>query len=91
MAFDKETGKEAGKKSKRGKDTKLEEIREVYCDILENNKNNIQKWFDEVAAKDPEKALDLMLKLGSYVIAKPRSLEIKPPFVEQPFFIDFKD
>lgn len=76
MAFDTETGKEAGKKSKRSADTQLKELRKIYSDILENNKDNIQSWFDKVAKDDTAKALELMLKLSSFIIPKPRSIEI---------------
>ena len=72
MAFDTETGKEAGKKSKRGQDTQLKELRECYSEILENNKGNIQEWIDKVAETDPAKALELILKL-----------ELKQNIVEQ--------
>jgi len=73
-----------------GKDTQLEEIKECYSEILSNNKGKIQGWIDEVAKDDPAKALELMLKLGSYVIAKPRSIEVKAPFAEQPLFPDIE-
>lgn len=79
MAFDKESAKEAGKKSKRGADTQLKELREVYSEILEANTENIQKWFDKVAVDSPAKALELMLKMGSYVIPKPRTIELIQP------------
>ena len=83
MAFDTETGKEAGKKSKRGQDTQLKDLRECYSEILENNKGNIQEWIDKVAETDPAKALELILKLGSYVIPKPRTIELKQNTTEQ--------
>ena len=79
MAFNKDTGAEAGKKSKRGTNNQLKEIREVYHDILNNNTNNIQGWFDKIAEENPAKALELMLKLGSYVIPKPKTIEITAP------------
>ncbi len=77
MAFDTETGKQAGKLSKRGADTQLKELRGFYSNILENNQDKIQNLFDEVAKKDPAKALELILKLSSFIIPKPRSIEIK--------------
>jgi len=91
MAFDKETGKEAGKLSKRGKDTVLKELRENYSELLNNNQDKLQKWLDEVAINDPAKALELVLKIGSYVIAKPRSVEIKSEHREQPLFPNIID
>tara|TARA_R110001632_G_scaffold99335_1_gene206064 strand:- start:563 stop:847 length:285 start_codon:yes stop_codon:yes gene_type:complete len=82
MAFDKDSGKEAGKKSKRGQDTQLKELRECYSDILENNKGNIQNWIDKIAQNDPAKALELIIKLGSYVIPKPRTIELKQTVID---------
>jgi len=77
MAFDNETGKKAGKLSKRGADTQLKELRDFYSNLLENNQDNIQNWFDAVAKKDPAKALELILKLSSFIIPKPRTIELK--------------
>ena len=76
MAFDKETGKQAGKKSKRGTDTQLRELRSIYADLLQSNTDKIQVWFDKVAKDEPVKALDLMLKFSSFIIPKPRSIEV---------------
>ena len=65
MAFDKDTGASAGKKSKRGSSKQINEIREVYSELLHNNKDKLQEWFDEVGKQDPAKALDLMLKMSA--------------------------
>jgi len=77
MGFDKETASLAGKKSKRGQDNNLKEIRETFRNILENNQPNIQNWLEEVAKNDPAKALDLLLKMSSFVVSKPRSVELE--------------
>lgn len=91
MAFDKETGKKAGKMSKRGADTQLKELRSFYSNLLENNQDNIQNWFNEVAKNDPAKALDLILKLSSFIIPKPRTIEFKNSIEEDfaPIVINF--
>jgi len=93
MGFNSETAKEAGKKSKRGSDTNLKELRGVYSDILEANTDNIQSWFEKVAEDNPAKALELMLKLSSFIIPKPRSVEVKDSNknVFTPITISFKD
>lgn len=83
MTFNTETAKEAGKISKRGSDSQLKELREVYSKILDENTDNIQTWLKEVAETDPAKALDLLLKIGSFVIPKPRTIELKQNIVEQ--------
>ncbi|MDC0339393.1 hypothetical protein OAN33_07645 [Flavobacteriales bacterium] len=77
MAFDKDTGASAGKKSKRGSSKQINEIREVYCELLHNNKDKLQEWFDEVGKQDPAKALDLMLKMSAFVLPKYKLVESK--------------
>ena len=77
MAFDKDTGASAGKKSKRGSSKQINEIREVYSELLHNNKDKLQEWFDEVGKQDPAKALDLMLKMSAFVLPKYKLVESK--------------
>ena len=80
MAFNSESGAIAGSKSKRGADNNLREVREVYLNLLEANTDNIQKWLDEVAQEDPAKALELLLKISSFVIPKPKTVQISIPY-----------
>ena len=77
MAFDKDTGASAGKKSKRGSSKQINEIREVYSELLHNNKDKLQAWFDEVGREDPAKAIDLMLKMSAFVLPKYKLVESK--------------
>ena len=46
------------------------EIREAYQRLVEGNLDNMTTWLASVAADDPEKAFDLMLKLSEYVIPR---------------------
>ena len=46
------------------------EIREAYQNLVEMNLDNMTMWLQEVAMVDPEKAMDLMLKLSEYIIPK---------------------
>lgn len=71
MGFTKETAREAGKRSKRGKDANVTTIRNLYAEFLSNNTDKIQSLFDKVAQEDAAKALDILFKFSSYVIAKP--------------------
>lgn len=45
-------------------------IREAYQNLVEMNLENMTQWLAQVAADDPEKAMDLMLKLSEYIIPK---------------------
>ena len=46
------------------------EIREAYQRLVEENLTNMTLWLADVAADNPEKAMDLMLKLSEYMIPK---------------------
>ena len=46
------------------------EIREAYQRLVEDNLTNMSLWLADVAAENPEKAMDLMLKLSEYMIPK---------------------
>ena len=46
------------------------EIRQAYQNLVEMNLENMTSWLAMVAAEDPEKAMDLMLKLSEYIIPK---------------------
>ena len=46
------------------------EIRQAYQNLVEMNLENMTAWLAMVAAEDPEKAMDLMLKLSEYIIPK---------------------
>ena len=51
-------------------------IKEAFHNLLENNLDNISQWLAQVAAKDPQKAIDLTLRLSEYVIPKLARQEI---------------
>ena len=46
------------------------DIRQAYQNLVEMNLENMTQWLASVAAEDPEKAMDLMLKLSEYIIPK---------------------
>lgn len=46
------------------------EVRDAYQRLVENNLDNMTIWLSQVASEDPEKAMDLMLKLSEYIIPK---------------------
>ena len=51
MAFDKETAKMAGQKSKRRQDTQLKALRSLFSEVIDTNKSKIQGWIDEYYTK----------------------------------------
>jgi len=46
------------------------EIREAYQKLTEDNLDNMSMWIAQVASDNPEKALDIMIRLSEYVIPK---------------------
>ena len=46
------------------------EIRDAYQQLVEDNLTNMTEWLTQVAAENPEKAMELMLKLSEYMIPK---------------------
>ena len=69
MPFEK--GNKLGTGRPKGKSNKVtQEIKEAYQKLLEDNLDNMSTWLIRVAKDNPEKAIDLMLKLSEYLIPK---------------------
>lgn len=73
------------------KDKIQTEIKEAFQQIVEGNLSNIENWLNEVAAKDPGKALDLLLRLSEFILPKIKAIELKTDFEDSLPFIVFKD
>ena len=69
MAF-KEGHKKVGGRSKGQTNKTTAEIRDAYQRLVESNLDNMTEWLTLVAAENPEKAMELMLKLSEYMIPK---------------------
>ena len=52
------------------------EVRKAYQKLTEDNLENMSVWLNQVAADNPEKAMDLMLRLSEYVIPKLARTEV---------------
>ncbi len=79
-------GRPSGAKDKTNK-----EIREAYQELVEGNLSNIKKWLDEIAEKDPAKALDFMLKLSEYIVPKLKAVELTSNINDNRPMIVFRD
>ena len=55
---------------KGSKNKATQQIREAYQKLTENNLDNMTVWLAQIAANDPAKAMDLMLKLSEYIIPR---------------------
>ena len=51
-------------------------LREAFTDLLEDNMGRLQELLDKVAEKNPQKALELLLKLSEFVLPKLRAIEV---------------
>ena len=49
---------------------------EAFTELLEDNMGRVQELFDKVAEKNPQKALELLLKLSEFVLPKLRAIEV---------------
>lgn len=65
------TGRVPGTKNKQ-----TSAIRTAYQNLVELNLENMSLWIGQVAAQNPEKAMDLMIKLSEYVIPKLARTEV---------------
>lgn len=75
MGFEK--GNKLGKGRPPGSPNKsTQEIRDAYKKLLEDNLDNMSLWLAQIAADDPNKAVDMMLKLSEYILPKLARQEI---------------
>lgn len=51
-------------------------LREAFTELLEANMGILQELLDKVAEKNPQKALERMLKLSEFVLPKLRAIEV---------------
>ena len=47
-----------------------QDIRAAYQKLTENNLENMTVWLQQIAADDPARAMDMMLKLSEFIIPK---------------------
>lgn len=45
-------------------------IREAYQKLTEDNLDNMSIWLGQIAAEDPAKAMDTMIRLSEYILPK---------------------
>ena len=76
MKFNKETAKLNGKKSKRGLSKTNQELRNIFQVVIEANEKNIGKWLEATAKESPTKALELLLKISSFIMSKPKAISV---------------
>lgn len=67
-----------------------EQIRNFYQSFLETNMTKIQQLFDEVAAENPSKAIELILKTSEFVLPKMKAIEVSGMETPEPQTLTIK-
>jgi len=62
--------KKIGGKDKGTPNKSTAAIKEAYQKLIEDNLDNLTKWLETIAEKDPEKAIRILADLSEYVIPK---------------------
>ena len=73
-----ESGNPTGR-PKGAKDRAQADIKQSYQSLVEGNLSNIETWLKKVAAKDPGRAIELMLRLSEFIVPKQKAVEFKVP------------
>lgn len=55
------------------------DLRTAFKELSERNIENVERWLERVALRDPNKATELFLRLNEYVLPKLRSVEVSGP------------
>jgi hypothetical protein len=70
-------GRKTGGGSRKGIPNKATgDVRAVFSAFVEHNSERVQELFDQVADKDPAKALDLLARISEFVVPKLARTEI---------------
>jgi len=69
-------GSNPGGRPKGASNKVTRDIRSAYQQLVEFNLENMSTWLAHIAADNPEKAFELMIKLSEYVIPKMQRTEV---------------
>jgi len=64
------------------------EIRDAFKLLVEGNLENMSVWLSDVAEDDPEKALNILLKMSEFVVPKLQRQEIEHEIKEKQVIIN---
>ena len=56
------------------------EIRKAYEMLIANNIDNMSHWLNAIAADDPEKALNILIRLSPFVLPKKQEISADENF-----------
>ena len=64
------------------------EIRNAFQLLVEDNLDNMTLWLSDVAAEDPERALEIILKMSEYIVPKLSRTEVKADITDKSIVIN---
>lgn len=70
------TGKKYGGRKKGTPNKEVKDIREAFQVLIENNLDKMELWINELAEKNPEKAINTILRLSDFILPKLSKTEI---------------
>ena len=71
------TGKKFGGREKGTPNKSTKEIRDTFKNILNSNIDNLDVWIKKVAEKNPEKAVNILLKISEFILPKLNKIEVE--------------
>lgn len=69
--------KKIGGRQKGSVNLAARQIREAYAEILQNNIDKLAGWLEEVAAKDPEKALNIHIEISKRFVPVLQAIKVE--------------
>ena len=64
------------------------EIRNAFQLLIEDNLDNMKVWLSDVAQEDPERALEIILKMSEYIVPKLSRTEVKADITDKSIVIN---
>ena len=56
--------------------------------LVEDNLDNMKVWLSDVAQEDPERALEIILKMSEYIVPKLSRTEVKADITDKSIVIN---
>ncbi len=88
MGFEKGHKLSGNRKGIPNKTTK--EIRDAFQMLVEDNLDNMKLWLSDVGETDPERALEIMLKMAEFIVPKLSRTDIKAEVTDKSIVINLK-
>jgi len=66
------------------------EIRDAFQMLVEDNLDNMKIWLSDVGETDPERALEILIKLSEFIVPKLSRTDIKAEVTDKSIVINLK-